>query len=186
MRCSPLLTKETNTINNAYPTVNRVGNVHLDILQKMLESPTFGVMLHRVSVISRHSFYILIISFIFFFVNIKIFLSTILSTKHLSVKSIIIIDDAFYGCRSIKKKIKQRPFSTDTCILHLQGNRNNIFDKGDNVYLHDLRNDTDNGVRRGVLYFYNTSRDVKLIRKDVSLVEKWHLYNQGRNVSANG
>jgi len=64
--------------------------------------------------------------------------------------------------------------------LHLQGNRNNIFDKRDNVYLHDLRNDTDNDVRRGVLYFYNTSRDVKLIRKDVSLVEKWHLYNQGK------
>lgn len=61
-----------------------------------------------------------------------------------------------------------------------------IFDKGDNVYLHDLRNDTDNGVRRGVLYFYNTSRDVKLIGKDVSFVEKRHLYNQGRNVSANG
>lgn len=70
--------------------------------------------------------------------------------------------------------------------MHLQGNRNNIFDRGDNVYLHDLRNDTDNGVRRGVLYFYNTSRGVKLIGKDVSFVEKRHLYNQGRNVSANG
>lgn len=54
------------------------------------------------------------------------------------------------------------------------------------MILHDLRNDTDNGVRRGVLYFYNTSRDIKLIGKDVSFVEKRHLYNQGRNVSANG